>query len=77
MSNKNTNDIPKGSYCYTRDSESNKIKICKYWSKIKVSEDDSLAVCSFLEKDENDDSYYLLNDQVKCCGINEEDEEYD
>lgn len=77
MSNKDSSCIPKGYYCYSYEANSSKVRVCKYWSKVKISEQESVAVCSFLEIDETDESCYLLGDQVKCCGQNEEDEEHD
>ena len=65
-------------YCYTRLSKNSNhitglnIVKCPYWSINKSKPHQNNGHCSFLEMGdwEEDDSFSLLWDQVKECGIN-------
>jgi hypothetical protein len=51
--------IPKGIYCYDNNGRCGHFE----WRSGK-------AFCTFLQKSEEDDDYFLLWDQVKECGEN-------
>ena len=68
-------EIPKGIYCYNVISITNEGKIhaktCPFWF-LRTKE---VGYCSLLKKSDDDlDSFGLLWDQVKECGINDEDD---
>jgi hypothetical protein len=66
--NKSKNLIPKGPYCYDKNG------VCPYWSLNKDREYQNNGYCSFLERgDWQEDWFSLLWDQVKECGVNEEE----
>jgi hypothetical protein len=69
---KDSNKIPKGIYCHgaTRDD------VCPYWSINLSKPTQENGYCSFLERGDWEDSsgLSLLWDQVKECGINDEDD---
>jgi hypothetical protein len=73
------NDIPYGPYCYTlkdiipdqRLGLRVRTFICPHF---QYSDDVGFATCSFIKTNEFD---ILLDDQVKICGVNELDEEFD
>lgn len=71
--------IPFGQYCYTflepiSKAGGYKIKACPYWSINKEHEYQNNGYCSYLETGDwqEDSCFGLLWDQVKLCGINEE-----
>lgn len=73
--------IPKGLYCYKElkyDKGTGKIKViglCPYWSFRSDKPSQECGYCSFLEVGdwEVEDGVSLLWDQVKECGVNEDD----
>lgn len=79
---KDSSIIPKGMYCYQvlsyPSAENNfkyNIKPCQYWSLRKDKLYQMNGYCSFIERGDWDllTSFELLWDQVKVCGINDED----
>ncbi len=50
---KDTNVIPKGTYCYTYD-ENGKFQICPYWDTIKDAPEQYNGYCHYLEKGDLD-----------------------
>ena len=75
-------DIPKGMYCYdvivpcTAETNFNyRVKPCRFWSLRKERCNQMNGYCSFLELGDWDlpTGFDLLWDQVKVCGINNED----
>jgi hypothetical protein len=75
--------IPKGQYCYTFLGSNDfgggyRIKKCPYWSINTDYDRHNNGYCSYLEKgDWEDESFGLLWDQCKECGINWEYEDKD
>ena len=77
--NPNENLIPNGPYCSTIDPNSKpndkgfpKFIRCPYWRINK--EKGNGAYCAYLEQgDYEDNGTLLLWDQVKECGVNDED----
>lgn len=73
----NLNDIPCGNYCYTivevisynKYSVRMKTKLCPYY----VYLDEGKSKCLLMNVSSDDD--FLIDDQVKICGVNEEDQE--
>jgi hypothetical protein len=71
--------IPKGMYCYSAlhvDEKTGvlKIRLCPYWDLKKERPDQVNGYCHLLKKGDWDLSGGgLLWDQVKECGINEEE----
>jgi hypothetical protein len=79
---KDETKIPFGDYCYTvkevvYDPKCRiKINICPYWCKVENKPEQMNGYCRFLERgDWESESFGLLFDQVKECGINTSDEE--
>lgn len=73
--------IPSGMYCYTRMSDfvdgQMTIKPCPYWSIDRNQPVQANGYCKFLKKgDWMDDGTWLLWDQIKACGVNNEGEEF-
>jgi hypothetical protein len=71
---KDESKIPRGPYCYNTlkvdpNNGKMKIKLCPYWSKTG-----DIGKCSFLGISDEDYASSLLWDQVKECGINNDDE---
>jgi hypothetical protein len=66
--NKPTDKIPKGIYCYDENG------ICPYWKRCLDIEKQQNGYCEYLEKGDWEMDFGLLWDQVKECGINEDDE---
>ena len=76
---KDTSVIPKGMYCYTiKDIDHTtgrmSINLCPYWS-VRSSKPEQLnGYCHFLKiGDWHENGTTLLWDQVKECGINEDE----
>jgi len=67
----NKEDIPYGMYCYSGDYT------CPYWSKRADKRERDDGYCSYLDLgDWMENGTFLLWDQVKECGVNEEEIEY-
>lgn len=65
MSEFDTSVIPKGIYCYDQHGR------CPYWSKNPDKDDQESGYCAFLQcGDWENRLTWLLWDQVKECGIN-------
>jgi len=63
--------IPIGPYCYNN-------KICPYWYRAEDGVDQAYGYCSYLHKgDWMKDGTMLLWDQVKECGVNDDNEDSD
>lgn len=72
---KDTSKIPFGPYCYTYDDKGKYIK-CPYWGIDESHIPQDNGYCSYMEKgDWDDDSWSLLWDQIKECGINQDESE--
>lgn len=74
---KDASKIPKGPYCYTTDGifkgTTLKIKICPYWDKVKNAPEQENGYCHYLDEGDFDDGpCFLLWDQVKECGVNDD-----
>ena len=69
--------IPEGHYCYTGWGE--EFKICPYWAKDPTKPEQQSGYCHFLDRGDWEDGLSLLWDQVKECGINNDNwwKEYD
>ena len=73
--------IPAGPYCYApkqAPSEETgwvyKIKSCPFWKKLTGYQDDNAGWCDYLKTgDMVEGGTDLLFDQVKACGIKDED----
>lgn len=87
---KDISQIPHGPYCYEIVEWSEKIslengkfycrplkyKVCPYWELREDKPEQDNGYCRYLGiGDWEDDGFGLLWDQVKACGINEDDEE--
>lgn len=75
-----TSVIPKGFFCYTAQGEFEDgkmpIKTCPYWSIDASQPEQANGYCKFLKKgDWMEDGTWLVWDQIKACGINEEENE--
>ena len=82
---KDTSVIPEGSYCHGKvvsipDSRQpmgvrlETPEMCPYWTSRTDRPKQEDGYCKFLEKGDGDDKIFLLWDQVKACGINEDDD---
>ena len=61
-------DIPKGLYCYDKNN------LCPYWSMRVGKPRQENGYCSYLERgDWEAEGVSLLWDQVKECGLEDED----
>lgn len=78
--------IPPGPYCYTQKGDPIildgipriPIQRCPYWSLREDKPRQENGYCAFLERgDWEDGPLSLLWDQVKECGINSEEEEFE
>lgn len=81
-----TDVIPKGPYCYEPIQAPGvrgywfrgpiPIRLCPYWSKDESKPSQMNGSCSYLGINDWDDSpgVSLLWDQIKECGINDDDE---
>jgi len=68
--------IPTGMYCYTYDQDGHS-KLCPYWGIRDDKPEQENGYCAFLGKGDWDfDQLSLIWDQVKECGINDEDEQW-
>lgn len=75
-----TSVIPRGLFCYTAQGEFEDgkmlIKTCPYWSIDESQPEHANGYCKFLKKgDWMEDGTWLVWDQIKACGINEEGNE--
>jgi hypothetical protein len=67
----NKNQIPPGCYCYTYID--NKLYVCPFWHKAPDKREQENGYCAFLSKgDWEENGTFLLWDQCKECGINDE-----
>lgn len=66
--------IPKGCYCYTE--ENGKYVPCPFWYKVPNKHEQENGYCSYISKGDWEwDGTFLLFDQCKECGVNDEDYE--
>lgn len=66
--------IPKGLYCYTR--RDGKVHLCPFWDKDYSKPEQESGYCHYLKRgDWEEEGFSLLWDQVKECGVNDEEEE--
>lgn len=64
--------IPKGMYCYSGPRGTDR---CPYWTTLPNRPAQENGYCKFMEKGDGDEGVWLLWDQVKECGINDEIDE--
>lgn len=61
--------IPKGGYCYDENGK------CPFWDTMPSMDKQSCGYCHWLQKgDWEEDGTFLLWDQCKECGVNDDDE---
>lgn len=67
--------IPRGAYCYT--SEGDTLKHCPFWNKIVDFPSQDNGYCHYMKEGDWQRGLGLLWDSCKCCGVNENDEDYE
>lgn len=71
---KDTSVIPSGPYCYTYDLRGHTV-VCPYWHLSADRPEQENGYCDYMAAgDWDSECSSLLWDQVKECGMNDEDE---
>jgi hypothetical protein len=68
--------IPRGGYCYT--TQDGQFKYCPFFDVIKTLPKQGNGFCHYLKSgDFTSPGTDLLWDSCKCCGVNDNDEDYE